>query len=155
MKKILVGFLLGFVLFSSIGCQTASTTAPDKRIYSFLNITLGTTRTEVASALGAPLATDSNSNLSVYYYDGTYFHVVGYNTDNKAVWVATTSDDFQLQGIGVGHSRNYVQSLLGNPDKIDTADVYYKWFYNIYGTAYYFYKSNDTCYEIGIYSGSY
>lgn len=153
MKKLLLGFLIIFLLFSSVACQTASSPARDDRIYTFLGVTLGATKAEVAAVLGNPTS-QITSTLYSYYYDGSDFHVVNYNSENKADWIATVSDDFQLKGIGVGHSRIYVQDLLGEPDAIDTADTYYKWGYNTYGTGYYFWKSNDTCYEIGIYSGN-
>lgn len=153
MKKAFLAFLLVALLFASSGCNVSqgSSSPPDERIYTFLGVTLGATKAEVAAVLGNP--TDNIDDLYFYDYVGSDFHVARYNSENKAEWIATASDDFSLKGIGVGHSRNYVQDLIGEPDKIDTADTYYKWFYNTYGTGFCFYKSNDTCYGIGIYSG--
>jgi outer membrane protein assembly factor BamE (lipoprotein component of BamABCDE complex) len=146
MKKSILGTLSFFLVFLLIGCQTAQAPA-SKRITSFLGVSLGQTKTQVAAALGNP----TGSQDPVYSYsNGAY---VVYDTNNLATLISTYSSLENLKGVGVGESRTYVQSILGLPSSNYSYANSLAWYYNEYGLAIIFYKDTEICTTIAIYSG--
>lgn len=154
MKKLLLYLILASLVIPVVGCPvTQQESEPSQRITSFLGVSLGMTKAQVAAVLGNPIYTGTTKYT--YYYDGTDVHVVEYDSNETAIWISTTSPDFSLEGVGVDDTANDVRSVLGNPDTTEPDTAFYKWYFNTYGIGLYFLTSNDTCYQIGIYSGDF